>query len=177
VLAVVRHPSHGFAKQPEPSGIRLIPGIGVNGDAHAGATVRHRSRVARDPMQPNLRQLHLIQAELFAALAGQGFVVTPGALGENVTTQGVDLLALPTGALLRLGDTALVALTGLRNPCAQLDGFAPGLMAAVLGRDAAGALIRKAGVMAVVLEGGAVRPGDPIRVGLPPGALRSLAPV
>ena len=157
--------------------------VGRVGPAHVHvrcARAHHheiRSRVARDPSQPNLRQLHLLQAELFEELAGKGFVIHPGEMGENVTTQGLDLLALPTGALLRLGPTALVAVTGLRNPCAQLDRFAPGLMQAVLDRDSAGGLLRKAGVMAVVLQGGLVRPGDAITVALPPEPGLPLAPV
>ncbi|MBX9701304.1 MAG: MOSC domain-containing protein [Acetobacteraceae bacterium] len=177
VAAVARAPGHGFSKSPAPEGITLVAGLGVAGDAHSGAAVRHRSRVARDPTQPNLRQVHLLPEELFAELAARGFTLRPGDIGENILTRGLDLLALPTGALLRLGATALVAVTGLRNPCAQLDRFAPGLMAAVLDRDAAGGLVRRAGVMAVVLEGGAVRPGDAIAVALPPGPHRPLLPV
>jgi MOSC domain-containing protein YiiM len=157
--------------------IRLVAGLGVEGDAHAGETVKHRSRVARDPSQPNLRQVHLIHAELFDELDAAGFAVAPGRMGENVTTRGVDLLALPVGARLRLGAEAAVEVTGLRNPCAQLEGIQPGLMAATLDRDADGNLIRKAGIMAVVLAGGEVRPGDPIAVELPTGAHRRLAPV
>jgi MOSC domain-containing protein YiiM len=133
--------------------------------------------VARDPSQPNLRQVHLLHAELFEELAAQGFDIAPGALGENVTTQGIDLLGLPTGTLLRLGGEALVAVTGLRNPCLQLDRYRPGLMAATLGRNAAGGLVRKAGVMAVVLQGGEVRAGDAIAVALPPGPALRLEPV
>lgn len=177
VIATARHGSHAFSKPLAPEGITLVAGLGVEGDAHCGAAVRHRSRVARDPTQPNLRQVHLIQGELFAELAGKGFAIAPGAMGENLTTDGIDLLALPTGALLRVGGTALLAVTGLRNPCAQIEAFAPGLLQAVLDRDAAGALVRKAGVMAVVLEGGVVRPGDPIALALPPGPHRPLAPV
>ena len=177
VVSVSCSPAHGFSKPTAPEGITLLAGLGVAGDAHCGATVKHRSRVARDPTQPNLRQLHLMHAELFEELAAKGFAIQPGAMGENVTTQGLDLLALPTGTLLRLGATALVALTGLRNPCAQLDRFAPGLMQATLDRDAAGGLVRKAGVMAVVLEGGVVRDGDTIAVTLPPPPHRILAPV
>jgi MOSC domain-containing protein YiiM len=149
----------------------------VEGDAHSGATVKHRSRVARDPSQPNLRQVHLIHAELHEALRAAGFAIAAGQMGENVTTRGVDLLALPTGARLHLGETAVVEVTGLRNPCVQLDGVQPGLMAAVLDRDANGNLIRKAGVMAIVLADGEVRPGDPIRVELPAEPHRPLAPV
>ena len=177
IEAVARGHAHAFSKPQVPAGITLVAGLGVAGDAHCGAAVRHRSRVARDPAQPNLRQVHLLHAELFEELAARGFTLRPGDIGENLTTSGIDLLALPTGALLRVGGTALLAVTGLRNPCAQLDRFAPGLMAAVLGRDAAGGLVRKAGVMAVVVEGGAVRPGDPIAVGLPPAPHRPLQPV
>ena len=154
--------------------MRLVAGIGVEGDAHAGATVQHRSRVARNPHEPNLRQVHLIHTELLDALRAAGFAVSPGALGENVTTQGVDLLALPRGTTLHLGDTALVEVTGLRNPCVQLDRFQPGLMAAMLGRDAAGRVTRRAGVMAVVLVGGDIRGGDAIHVALPPPPHRAL---
>jgi MOSC domain-containing protein YiiM len=149
----------------------------VEGDAHLGETVKHRSRVARDPSQPNLRQVHLIHAELHDELRVAGFAVSAGQMGENVTTCGIDLLGLPTGTRLRLGKTAVVEVTGLRNPCIQLDRFQPGLMAAVLGRDEHGALIRKAGVMAIVLTDGEVRPGDPIIVELPPAPHRFLEPV
>jgi MOSC domain-containing protein YiiM len=157
--------------------IRLVAGLGVEGDAHLGETVKHRSRVARDPTQPNLRQVHLMHAELLDELAVAGFRVAPGDLGENVTTRDLDLLGLPTGTLLRLGDTALVEVTGLRNPCVQLDKFQKGLMAATLDRDPQGNLVRKAGVMAVVREGGEVRAGDAIAVTLPPGPHRPLVPV
>jgi MOSC domain-containing protein YiiM len=178
VLAVARNAEHGFSKRVEPGGIRLVAGVGVEGDAHSGATVKHRSRVARDPTQPNLRQVHLIQAELFGELYGKGFAVLPGEMGENVTTRGLDLLALPVGTLLHLGGAgAVVEVTGLRNPCAQLDRFAPGLMAAVLDRDARGALVRKAGVMAAVRAGGVVRAGDAIRAVLPEGERRALGVV
>lgn len=176
VVAVHRSSSHSFSKFAEDT-ITLVPGLGVEGDAHAGATVKHRSRVRRDPTQPNLRQVHLLQAELFDELVQGGHAVWPGDMGENVTTRGVDLLQLPTGTQLRLGAQAVVELTGLRNPCSQIDKFQPGLMAAVLDRDAQGALVRKAGVMAVVLHGGEVRPGDGIDVRLPQGMARPLEPV
>jgi MOSC domain-containing protein YiiM len=166
VTAVSRSRTHSFSKAPEMS-IRLLAGLGVEGDAHMGETVKHRSRVRVDPTQPNLRQVHLIHAELFDELNEKGFTVHPGDVGENITTRGIDLLGLPTGSILRIGDSAAVRITGLRNPCSQLDGFQRGLTAAVLDRDAAGNLVRKAGVMGVVLEGGDVRPGDPIRVELP----------
>ena len=176
VLAVCTSPRHGFSKAPELM-IRLVAGLGVEGDAHAGSTVKHRSRVARDASQPNLRQVHLVHAELFEELAGQGFRLSPGDVGENVTTCGVDLLALPAGARLRLGETAVVEITGLRNPCVQLDAFQPGLMRAMLGRDADGQPVRKCGVMGVVLESGDVRAGDPIAVTLPAAPYRRLAVV
>lgn len=173
VTAVSSGATHTFSK-PNRDSIRLLTGLGVEGDAHLGKTVKHRSRVTRDPSQPNLRQVHLIHDELHDELRAAGFDVSAGQMGENVTTRGVDLLGLPTGTLLRLGDGALVEVTGLRNPCAQLDNFRSGLMAAVLDRDEKGNLIRKVGVMGVVLAGGQVRPGDPIRVELPPEPHRPL---
>jgi hypothetical protein len=165
VEAVHLSASHTFSK-PSAESIRLLPGLGVEGDAHNGTTVKHRSRVARDPSQPNLRQVHLIHAELHDALNTQGFCVRPGDMGENITTRGIDLLGLPTGTRLQMGE-AVIEITGLRNPCAQLDTFQPGLMAAVLDRNSEGNLIRKAGVMAIVIAGGEVRPADPIRITLP----------
>ncbi len=176
VNAVARSATHTFSK-PNAASIRLLAGLGVEGDAHLGETVKHRSRVARDPTQPNLRQVHLIHAELFEELRPAGFDIAPGQMGENVTTAEIDLLALPTGARLRLGNAAVVEVTGLRNPCGQLDRLQPGLMQATLDRDAEGKLIRKAGVMAVVVAGGEIFPGDPIRVELPPPPHRPLAPV
>lgn len=156
---------------------RLVAGIGLEGDAHAGATVQHRSRVMRDPRQPNLRQVHLIAEELLADLRARGFRVKAGSLGENFTTRGVNLLALPAGTLLRIGCGAAVRVTGLRNPCRQLDDFAPGLMAALLEHRPGGALQRLAGVMGVVEAGGTVRPGDRVTVELPPLPWRTLEPV
>jgi MOSC domain-containing protein YiiM len=152
----------------------LVAGIGVEGDAHAGVTVRHRSRVAVDPTQPNLRQVHLVHAELHDELRARGFTVDPGQIGENITTRGLDLLALPTGTVLRLGPRAVVEVTGLRNPCRQLDGFQAGLLRAVLDADERGRPVRKAGIMGIVLRGGPVRPGDPIGVDLPEGPHRPL---
>jgi len=160
--------------KPNQDCIRLLTGLGVEGDAHMGQTVKHRSRVARDPSQPNLRQVHLIHAELHDELQAAGFDVAAGQMGENVTTRGVDLLGLPVGARLRLGRTAVVEATGLRNPCVQLEGIQQGLLAATLGRDAHGKLVRKAGVMGVVLAGGEVRPGDSIQVELPAKPHRAL---
>jgi MOSC domain-containing protein YiiM len=176
VEAVATSDAHTFTKRTRDA-IRLVAGLGVEGDAHLGVTVKHRSRVARDPTQPNLRQVHLIHAELHDELAIAGFAVSAGEMGENVTTRGIDLLAVPTGTRLHLGDSAVVEVTGLRNPCVQLDRFQPGLMAAVLGRDEHGELVRKAGVMGVVVEGGEVRPGSRIRVELPPEPHRPLEPV
>ena len=176
VEAVHRSPGHTLAK-PSAAAIRLLAGLGVEGDAHMGETVKHRSRVARDPSQPNLRQVHLIHAELLDELRAKGFAVKAGAMGENVTTCGVDLLSLPAGTKLRLGESAVIQVTGLRNPCAQLDTIQPGLMQAVLGRDESGALVRKAGVMAIVLEPGEVRSGDPIGVEMPAPPHERLQPV
>jgi MOSC domain-containing protein YiiM len=176
VVAVHRSSSHSFSKFAEDA-VTLLEGVGVQGDAHAGVTVKHRSRVARDPSQPNLRQVHLLHAELFDELVAAGFAVFPGDMGENVTTRGLNLLALPTGTRLRLGEHALVEVTGLRNPCSQIDKFQPGLTAAVLDRDALGQLVRKAGVMAVVLRGGEVRSGDAVAVELPEAPHRPLQPV
>lgn len=176
VAAVSRRAAHAPSKDNHPV-IRLLVGLGVEGDAHAGATVQHRSRVARDPHQPNLRQVHLIHAELHAELRAAGFHISAGQMGENITTQGIALLDLPTGTRLRLGDEAIVEITGLRNPCTQLDSIQPGLMAAVLDRTEHGHLIRKAGVMAVVVAGGIIRPGNAIGVELPPPPHHPLAPV
>lgn len=176
VLAVSQSATHSMSKKPALS-IRLLAGLGVEGDAHSGRTVKHRSRVARDPSQPNLRQVHLIHAELHDELREAGFVLAPGQMGENITTRGIDLLSLPTGTRLHLGAQAIIEVTGLRNPCNQLNGIQPGLMNETLGRDTAGNLIRKAGVMGIVLVGGDVRPGDGIGVETPVGALKALVPV
>ncbi|MEU9706579.1 MOSC domain-containing protein [Streptomyces sp. NPDC047981] len=166
VTTVSSNGVYAFTK-PNRDSITLLAGLGVEGDVHAGVTVKHRSRVAQDPTAPNLRQVHLIHAELFDEVARAGFDVVPGALGENITTRGIDLLALPTGTRLHLGAEAVVEVTGLRNPCAQIDTYRHGLLKQVLGRDEDGRLVRKAGIMSVVLTGGEVRPGDPIRVELP----------
>jgi MOSC domain-containing protein YiiM len=176
VLAVARDGAHRFSK-PTCLSIRLTAGLGVEGDAHAGATVKHRSRVARDPTTPNLRQVHLIHAELFDELRAAGFTVAAGELGENITTRGIDLLALPTGTRLHLGAAAVVEVTGLRNPCVQIDRFQRGLMQTVLGRDADGGLVRKTGVMSVVLASGDVAAGDAVAVELPALPHRALVPV
>ena len=166
VIALARDGDHRFSKCSAPQ-LRLIAGQGVEGDAHCGATVKHRSRVAVDPTQPNLRQVHLIHAELFAELAARGFAVSAGELGENITTQDIDLLALPRGTVLRIGEEAQLEVTGLRNPCGQIERFQPGLLAAVLDRGPGGEVIRKAGIMAVVRTGGLVQCGDAIVIELP----------
>lgn len=176
VVAVSSSPSHTMSK-PVHETIKLLAGLGVEGDAHLGKTIKHRSRVARDPSEPNLRQVHLIHAELHDELRAAGFALVPGEMGENITTRGIDLLALPSGSRLRLGASAIIEVTGLRNPCRQLDGLRPGLMAATLDRDAEGNLIRKAGVMAVVIESGTLRAGDMIGVELPAAPRRPLKPV
>ncbi|MGE3540771.1 MAG: MOSC domain-containing protein [Candidatus Tectimicrobiota bacterium] len=166
VAAVHSSASHTLTKAAQPH-IHLLAGLGVEGDAHLGVTVKHRSRVAKDPTQPNLRQVHLIHAELHDELHSKGFPIAPGAMGENITTRGVDLLGLPVGTRLHLGAEAVIEITGLRNPCAQLNSLQPGLLEAVLDRDAQGQLIRKAGIMGIVRSGGAVHAGDAIRVALP----------
>ena len=163
VVSVSRDGAHRFSKQPVEA-IRLIAGMGVEGDAHLGETIQHRSRVAVDPSQPNLRQIHLIAQELLDELAGQGFAVAPGDLGENVTTRGIDLIGLARGTVLHLGGEAVIELTGLRNPCGQIDAFQPGMLKAVLGKGPDGEIVRKAGVMGIVLRGGEIRASDAIRV-------------
>jgi MOSC domain-containing protein YiiM len=158
---------HRFSKTPREQ-ITLVAGIGVEGDAHSGTTVKHRSRVLRNPDQPNLRQVHLIHSEIFDEVADYGHAVHPGEMGENITTRGIDLLHLPKGTRLQLGDEAVVEITGLRNPCYQIDDFQPGLLAHMVSKDEQGNIVRKAGVMSIVIAGGIVRPGDPIRATLPP---------
>ena len=176
VVSVARSAVHGFSKDPLPS-ITLIDGLGVEGDAHVGTTVQHLSRVRRDPTQPNLRQVHLIPIEVLEDAAAAGFEVPPGAMGENVTTRGVDLLGLPAGTVLTLGGEALVWVTGLRNPCVQIDEYQHGLLKQMLGRDESGGIVRRSGVMAVVVRGGTVCPGDAIGVRLPAGEPQPLQPV
>ena len=176
VVSVNADGEHRFSK-PSRETITLLRGLGVEGDAHLGRTVQHRSRVAVDPTQPNLRQMHLIHAELFDEVADAGHTVEPGDMGENITTAGIRLIELPTGTVLRIGSDAVVELTGLRNPCAQINGFEPGLLREMVGRDAIGAIVRKAGVMAIVLATGEVTPGDRIVVELPAGQHEALEPV
>lgn len=173
VTAVSSNGVYSFTK-PNRESINLLAGLGVEGDVHAGVTVKHRSRVAQDPTQPNLRQVHLIHEELFEEVGEAGFQVSPGHLGENITTRGIDLLGLPVGTLLRIGDEAVIEVTGLRNPCVQIEGFQGGLLKQVVGRDEGGNLVRKAGIMSVVREGGIVRPGDLLKAELPDGPHRPL---
>lgn len=176
VVAVSQRGGHHFSKTPSLS-IRLLEGLGVEGDGHAGVTVKHRSRARYNPAAPNLRQVHLLQQELLVELAPRGFVLAPGDIGENILTSGIDLLGLAADTELRIGAEARIRVTGLRNPCVQLDRFMPGLMAATLDRDAGGGLVRKAGIMSVVLASGEVRAGDAIEILPPPGPRRPLQPV
>ena len=176
VVAVHAKGIHSFSKDCAPA-IELVAGRGVVGDAHFGATVKHRSRVARDATQPNLRQVHLLHSELFGELASSGFNVLPGQMGENITTEGLALLALAEGTVLRIGRQAVVRITGLRNPCAQIEAFMPGLLSAVLTRTPDGELVRKAGIMGVVLEPGLIQQGDPITIEHSPELFVPLRPV
>ncbi|MEY2927420.1 MAG: hypothetical protein RL367_1897 [Pseudomonadota bacterium] len=176
VFSVSARNGHGLGKTVCDE-ITLIAGEGVAGDAHCGAMVKHRSRVAKDPTQPNLRQVHMIHAELLGELADRGFVVAPGELGENMLTQGLDLQGLATGTRLHIGDQVVVELTGLRNPCNQINGHSPGLMDALLERANDGVLIRKGGVMGIVVTSGTVRAGDRVRVSEPLAPKRALLPV
>lgn len=166
VTSVNKSKTHSLKKWNEQS-IELLEGLGVKDDAHMGKTVKHRSRVAKDPLQPNLRQVHLIHSELHTELKEKGFQVSAGEMGENITTEGVDLLNLPENTVLNIGAQSQIKITGLRNPCSQLEGIQPGLMKAVLDRDESGGLVRKAGIMGIVLHGGAINVGDPIEIELP----------
>lgn len=170
--------------------------MGVAGDAHAGTSVQHRSRMRRDPNQPNLRQVHILHAELLDEARTAGHGVGPGSLGENILTEGLDVLALPTGTRLLIGD-AVLRITGLRNPCRQIDDYSPGLLKVVVARidgltstsevklsPTGGAesvdgvaLVRRAGIMSVVERGGEVSPGMPMEVVLPEEPHRPLEPV
>lgn len=173
IIAVSRSPEYTFSK-PNEASIRLLAGLGVEGDIHNGEKVKHRSRVKRDPNQPNLRQVHLIHSELHDELRAQGFDVSPGRMGENITTRGIDLLNLPKGTRLHLGKEAVVEVTGLRNPCEQLDRYQDGLLKACVSKDEQGKIIRKAGIMSIVLVGGEVFPNDRIRIEFPPEPHHSL---
>ena len=176
IKAVSKSAMHTMAKHSQET-ITLLTGLGVEGDAHLGVTVKHRSRVAQDPTQPNLRQVHLIHSELHDELESKGFKVMAGQMGENITTRGLDLLALPKDTKLLIGDTTVLEIKGLRNPCVQLEGIQKGLMQAVLDKDEQGNLIRKAGIMGIVLQGGVIKIGDTIKVELPPKPHQSLEKV
>lgn len=176
VKGVSKSSTHSFSKHSESS-IQLIKGLGVEGDAHQGKKVKHRSRVAKDPNQPNLRQVHLIHSELHQELSTKGFTIKSGEMGENITTEGIDLLALPQDTILTIGESSKVQIKGLRNPCHQLNGLADGLMKAVLDHDDQGNIIRKAGIMGIVLEGGEVKVGDSISIELPEKPFKNLEPV
>ena len=167
VISLSKSDSHSFSKPTENS-IRLLKGLGVEGDAHSGKTVKHRSRVAVDPTKPNLRQVHLIQSELFDELRSKAFDLRPGDLGENILTRGIDLFALPRNTVLKIGSVAKVQVTGLRNPCHQIEAFKTGLLAEVAIKHEDGTLEKKVGIMGTVLEGGTIKVGDVIQVELPP---------
>lgn len=173
VRAVCAHPDHGFSKLVRPE-IRLIAGQGVAGDAHCGATTQHLFRKRQDPTAPNLAQVHFLPIELFGEMAALGYRLEPGAMGENVLTEGVDLATLPLGALFSIGDAAVVEISGLRDPCKKIDSLGEGLAKAMIRRDDEGRISRKAGIMGVVRVGGLVRPGDPIRITYPPQPYRTL---
>jgi MOSC domain-containing protein YiiM len=176
ISAVSASKRHSFSKQPQEA-IRLIAGFGVEGDAHAGSTTQHQWLVRTDPLRPNLTQVHLMHTELYPELATRGFAIAPGELGENIVTSGIDLLSLPVATKLHLGSDAIVEVTGLRDPCSQLNKLRPGLMKALIGRDAAGGVVRKAGIMAIVVVSGEVRPGDCIRLEQPPQPWKTMGPV
>ncbi len=166
VVAVSLSRTHTFSKHPQPH-IHLLAGLGVEGDAHCGATVRHRYLARRDPTQPNLTQVHLLQAELLETLRSSGFPLLPGDLGENITTSGIDLLALPASTRLHIGPAAVVEITGLRTPCVQMNHLRPGLMAAVFTYLPSGKKSPRTGVMSIVRRGGTVTPDCPIEIELP----------
>jgi len=168
VLSVSRDDKHRFSK-PTVSSIRLVAGIGVEGDSHAGATVQHRYEMKRNPSAPNLCQVHFMAAELFDDLVPTGYTVAPGELGENVTTEGINLMSLPLGTRLHLGAQAVVSITGMRSPCSLINGYQNGLMKQLIKTDAAGTVQRRGGIMGIVVTGGVVNPGDRVRVELPAG--------
>ena len=176
VIAVSLSPTHAFSKQPQPN-IQLLAGLGIQGDAHCGPTVRHRYLRRRNPAAPNLTQVHLLASEFLDTLRPLGFDLHPGDLGENILTSGLDLLSLPIATLLHLGPTAIVEVIGLRTPCVQMNRFRPGLMAASFHPDANGYPSPRAGIMATVRDPGAVEPGSIIYVELPAQPHRPLRPV
>ena len=166
VVAVSKDEYHRFSKVPCTQ-ITLIKGVGVRGDTHSGVTVQHLFAVEQDPRQPNLRQVHLLQQEFLDQARDQGYELTPGDLGENILTDDLDLVGLWQDTLLHIGSQAVVRVSGLRNPCAQIDSFRPGLLQVAVRRDLKGDVVRKAGIMGVVTTGGVVHPGDEIEVEWP----------
>jgi MOSC domain-containing protein YiiM len=176
VLGVFVSDKHSFSKYRRES-INLLERLGVEGDAHCGKLVQHLWDAKKDPLRPNFRQVHLIHSELLDEVNARGFNVLPGDLGENITTRGIDLLGLPTGARLQIGEDAVVEVTGLRSPCVQINTFQEGLLEAVIERRKSVGLIRKTGVMSVVIRGGVIRNGDAIEVRLPDGPHERLAPI
>jgi MOSC domain-containing protein YiiM len=175
VVSVNSSPTGGIGKDPQPQ-ITLVANHGVEGDFHAGANVRHRSRAASTPEAPNLRQVHLIHSELFDEVAALGIDVKPGQMGENITTRGLSILDLTVGTRLHVGESAVIEITGLRNPCKQLNDIDKRLLGEVARKLEDGTIMRKAGIMGIVLEGGVIRPGDAIRAEVAEGAKR-LEPV
>lgn len=167
VESVHRSESHDFTKATVEE-VVLVAGVGIEGDAHAGATVQHVSRKKKDADRPNLRQVHLVSAELHEELVADGFDLDHGGFGENLVTRGIALGDLPVGTTLALGDDAIIVLTGLRDPCAQIDRHREGLRAAVAFDPGEGPKLFRDGAMAMVVRGGVVRTGDPIGVALPP---------
>ena len=112
--------------------------------------------------------------EILSELNDKGFSVIPGELGENITTQGIDLLSLPQGCQLHIGKTTIIELTALRNPCVQIENFQTGMLKEVISKDKQGKIMRKLGMMGVVLSGGHVQPNDEITIQLPEQPHKSL---
>lgn len=175
VIAVASDSKHNIIK-PIRESVRLIAGWGVEGDAHAGKTVQHRYDKRRNPDAPNLRQVHLMHSELFDQVSGLGLSVKPGQMGENITTRHIDILNLPRGTQLRIGE-AVIEITGLRNPCKYLNQIAPGLLKACLGKHEDGTNFPHSGVMGVILADGEVKAGDEIHIITPPKPHERLKPV
>jgi len=172
VMSVNQAARHDVRKTPVAA-LHLRSGLGADGDAHYGATVQHRYDRRRDPSRLNLRQVHLIGAELLEELGRAGYRIAPGDLGENITTADIDLASLPAATRLHIGSSAVLELTGLREPCVLLDRIAPGLRLAACG-ERSGETILRHGAMAIVVAGGEVRAGDAIEISLPPSPHRPM---
>lgn len=179
VLSVSSSQTHSFSKPPVP-GITLIANHGVKGDCHAGKTTQHRSSLQVHPPTPNLRQVHLIAIENLKKIASHlttvdsAALLTPGALGQNITLEGIDLLNLPTGTELHFVSDGgsqsgpVLVLTGVRDPGPQIERFQAGLKERFIVRDAERRVVgRLVGVMSVVQCGGEVRSGMGVRVVYP----------